>query len=576
MSKEHFRMNCPLMMAYGDGKGDFVDWLKKLGVSDIFLRTYPLSRLVEWGWLRPQYRVVFPEVYFADGSPKVDEFLREEASKNPALSTLWDSQWFCDGEEDPLWFIHPFFKAESMTGQLLNRNSIKTGLPKVPRPIEMANGQVVSPYADYYFPWQAFALLDVIRAADRFQHFVMDTPDVQFQVESLTRLTKMPSWDPHEYLDLENHWGGHAEVMTWLAHYAVLKDAVDQREGRHGHSPEMLRRGAKALAAHLGFDANRLQGLVKDRLLVLAQCWKRGAEQRKPLSIDAYPYLQNEIYLAVHWLCMLTGNTLDHYFGLWRYPTLGQRAWAELHSVLPFEYYGIRDKFLKLAPFYLKQFNERLDGRYRLDGDRLVVAVDALRAKSRHFNVFMGAFKKLHDELGGDRKPTDAIDFRERQPLDYYLLLAIKAEICFREVLQGIGELNKISADHHGLHRYLKELGRGVGLDNEALAFFDKEVKHYVNLKTKPLDALPKIRTLQASDKPEQNTLIQAMVCCELARNYFAHHDYLDSELLNNADSQFLLGGILVSVLVLLGMQQGKLLQEPVKAPPPGLCDPAS
>lgn len=42
----------------------------------------------------------------------------------------------------------------------------------------------------------------------------------------------------------------------------------------------------------------------------------------------------------------------------------------------------------------------------------------------------------------------------------------------------------------------------------------------------------------------------------ELARNYFAHHDYLDSDLLNNADSQFLLGGILVSVLVLLGMQQ--------------------
>ncbi|MDD2919924.1 type IIL restriction-modification enzyme MmeI [Rhodoferax sp.] len=70
--------------------------------------------------------------------------------------------------------------------------------------------------------------------------------------------------------------------------------------------------------------------------------------------------------------------------------------------------------------------------------------------------------------------------------------------------------------------------------------------------------------------------VLEAMVCCELARNYFAHHDYLDSELLNNADSQFLLGGILVSVLVLLGMQQGKLLQDPVKAPPPGLCDPAS
>jgi hypothetical protein len=554
MPKEHFKMNCPLMMAYGDGKGDFVDWLKKLGVSDIFLRTYPLSKLVEWGWLRPQYRVVFPEIYFSDGSRKADELLREEASKNLALSELWESQWFCDSEKDPMWFIHPFFNAESTAGQLLNQNSIKTGLPEVPRPVEMANGQFVSPYADYYFPWQAFALLDVIRAADRFQHFVMDTPDVQLQVESLTRLTKIPSWNPHEYLDLENHWGGHAEVMTWLAHYAVLKDAVDQREGRHGHSPEMLRRGANALAAHLGFDADRLEGLVKDRLLVLAQRWKWGVEPRNPLSVDAYPYIQNEIYLAVHWLCMLTGNTLDHYLDLWRYPTRGQQTWAELHSILPFEYYEIRDKFLELAPFYLKQFTERISERYRLDGDRLAAVVDALRAKSRHFNVFMGAFKKLHDELGGDRKPTDVIDFRERQPLDYYLLIAIKAEVCFREELRETGILDGLK--NQKLSGYLERLGTRAGLDATTIKLFKDSVHTYTKLHSEPTDGIRRIMNLGSTKPSGQIALVQGMICCELARNYFAHHDYMDAELLNGLDSQFLLGGILVCLLVLLDNPQ--------------------
>lgn len=554
MPKEHFKMNCPLMMAYGDGRGDFVDWLKKLGVSDIFLRTYPLSKLVEWGWLRPQYRVVFPEIYFSDGSRKADELLREEASKNLALSELWESQWFCDSEKDPMWFIHPFFNAESTAGQLLNQNSIKTGLPEVPRPVEMANGQFVSPYADYYFPWQAFALLDVIRAADRFQHFVMDTPDVQLQVESLTRLTKIPSWNPHEYLDLENHWGGHAEVMTWLAHYAVLKDAVDQREGRHGHSPEMLRRGANALAAHLGFDADRLEGLVKDRLLVLAQRWKWGVEPRNPLSVDAYPYIQNEIYLAVHWLCMLTGNTLDHYLDLWRYPTRGQQTWAELHSILPFEYYEIRDKFLELAPFYLKQFTERISERYRLDGDRLAAVVDALRAKSRHFNVFMGAFKKLHDELGGDRKPTDVIDFRERQPLDYYLLIAIKAEVCFREELRETGILDGLK--NQKLSGYLERLGTRAGLDATTIKLFKDSVHTYTKLHSEPTDGIRRIMNLGSTKPSGQIALVQGMICCELARNYFAHHDYMDAELLNGLDSQFLLGGILVCLLVLLDNPQ--------------------
>lgn len=554
MPKEHFKMNCPLMMAYGDGKGDFVDWLKKLGVSDIFLRTYPLSKLVEWGWLRPQYRVVFPEVYFSDGSRKADELLREDASKNPALSELCESQWFCYSEKDPMWFIHPFFNAESTAGQLLNQNSIKTGLPEVPRPIEMANGQFVSPYADYYFPWQAFALLDVIRAADRFQHFVMDTPDVQLQVESLTRLTKIPSWNPHEYLELENRWGGHAEVMTWLAHYAVLKDAVDQREGRHGHSPEMLRRGASALAAHLGFDADRLEGLVKDRLLVLAQRWKWGVEHRNPVSVDAYPYIQNEIYLAVHWLCMLTGNTLDHYLDLWRYPTRGQQSWAELHSILPFEYYEIRDKFLELAPFYLKQFNERISERYRLDGDRLAAVVDALRAKSRHFNVFMGAFKKLHDELGGDRKPTDVIDFRERQPLDYYLLIAIKAEVCFREELRETGILDGLK--NQKLSDYLERLGTRSGLDATTIKIFRDSVHTYTKLHSEPTDGIRGIMNLGSTKPTGQIALVQGMICCELARNYFAHHDYMDAELLNGLDSQFLLGGILVCVLVLLDNPQ--------------------
>ena len=81
-------MDCPLMMVFGDGRGDFVDWLTKLGISDLFLRTYPVAKLVEWGWLRPQNRIIFPALYFPDGSWEAQEHRRVAAKQSSTLSEL--------------------------------------------------------------------------------------------------------------------------------------------------------------------------------------------------------------------------------------------------------------------------------------------------------------------------------------------------------------------------------------------------------------------------------------------------------------------------------------------------------
>ncbi len=344
--------------------------------------------------------------------------------------------------------------------------------------------------------------------------------------------------------------------MTWLAHYAQLGGAIERHEVHYGPVPGMFRLGAKSLAAHLGFDAQRLEGLIKDRLLVTAQSWMSDVERRNQWISSAYPFLQKEIYLAVEWLCLLTNKTLDYYFHLWRYTRMGHHSWAKLHAVLPFEYYGMRDTFLQFAPFYLKAFNQQLAELYRLNDDGLSEVVDVIRLNSRHFNSFMGAFKKLHDGLQRHCE-ADVIDFRDRRPLDYYLLLAIRAETCLREELQRVGTLDKIKVRDQNLGGYLLEFGSKVGLDKNAIKFLGKGMKNaYVQLRAQPSDVIANVRALQVSDAPAQNALVQAMVCCELARNYFAHHDYLDTELLNNPDSAFLLGGILVCVLVFLGNQQ--------------------
>ncbi len=48
---------------------------------------------------------------------------------------------------------------------------------------------------------------------------------------------------------------------------------------------------------------------------------------------------------------------------------------------------------------------------------------------------------------------------------------------------------------------------------------------------------------------------LQAFLCCLLARNYFAHHIYLDSELRRSEESGFMMSGILVTVLILLTIE---------------------
>ena len=549
-------MSRTLMMVYGDGTGDFVNWLKQLGVRDDFLRAYPIAKLVEWGWLRPQYRIIFSTFYFAEGGLDTEELRHESASHDPAISELWESQWRCEGEEEPMWFIHPFFKPQSKAGELLKQNSSQTGLPEVPPPFKQPSGSAVSPYADYFYSWQAYALIDVIRVSDIFWHHILATPDAQARAESLVNLTKTTSWNPQTILDSENQWGGLAEPMTWLAHYAALRDAVEWRELRYGNSPDMLRRGAQALAAHLGADPLRLENAVKDRLLVLAQNWIWGVQQQNRWVSSAYPFLQEEVYWAVHWLCILTGNTLDYYFVLWRSTTRQHETWADLQDVIPYEYYGIRNKFLQLAPIYLQPFNDRLPDRYRLGNERLVAVVDTLRATNGHFNSFMGAFVKLHRELTPAPHRNGGIVFRERQPLDYYLLLALRAETSFREELRRTDKLKGIATLDQGIREYLKKLGARAGLEPAELNFFKTDVNRYVRLRDEPTDAIQKIIRLELPAASDQLALVQAMVCCEMGRNYFAHHDFLNDELLTNIDSQFLLGGILVCVLVLLDLPQ--------------------
>lgn len=108
----------PLLIARDRGEGPFHRWLEILGLRD-FVRRYPLSKLIAWGWIVPQATIRFPDEFFLgwkDFPYGTDE---KHAAEYRVFHLLWDSEWWIDSEDEPDWFLHPLFRADDEAGRLL-------------------------------------------------------------------------------------------------------------------------------------------------------------------------------------------------------------------------------------------------------------------------------------------------------------------------------------------------------------------------------------------------------------------------------------------------------------------------
>ena len=165
---------------------------------------------------------------------------------------LWSSVWFGDDENEFLWFLHPFFRPGNPIGSLLCEYRVTDeALPKI-SPIQHPNGHVIEPVVDYYFHWQAYALIDVIRAADCFKTPILNVPDATERARRLVGLTKGTQRDLSSILSSPSRWGGLAEPMTWISHYRQFRVASGDFEIRYVEQRGRLKRGAVVSQAPIG------------------------------------------------------------------------------------------------------------------------------------------------------------------------------------------------------------------------------------------------------------------------------------------------------------------------------------
>ena len=533
-------------------EGTFVHWLEGLGLKE-FLKRYPITKLVEWGWLVPQYRYSFPPAVFESESESSVVYFPPLPRDEP-LEQLWDSDWYIKSVEEPLWYLHPFFRPKDIAGNMLRNDGTPWDAIPIPPTITKVDGETICPYADYFFHWQGYALIDVIRASDCIEP-ILNTPDVKSRAQGIVRIAEtLDDWDPCGFLTTPRRWGGYALSMTWISHYRAFRDALDSWNLVHTRDPEIHRRGCQELATHLGITAEALSTFIKDDLLRLAAQW-RGTKGRKKLWVDpAWVCLQQDIYFAVEWLCYLSDNKLDDYLEKWSRPSHRQYdGTLELNEALPFEFFSDRYYFLDMAPHYLKPFNALLSDKEKLADNHLKVLVDKLRSAIYPFGGFLSSFRQLHDEMTFTSADFGRLDFRDRRPLDFYSLLAIRAEGCLMFALRESGELAAINPKKRQLHRYIWQLAKKRGLSALAVqAFRSDEAKDLVQLHSEPTTPIHDVMNWAPAITLREQRLTQAFLCCVLARNYFAHHHYHDKELLQNEESAFMLGGIILTILFLL------------------------
>lgn len=509
-------------------KGSFVSWLEELGLKDLISR-YSLSKLLEWDWLVPQYRVVFPAEYFEEvASENIFDMIDNPSRQNDHLYRLlgYGESWSIENTEDTLWFLHPFCRPNSIYTNLLNQQD-NSAIPNV----------------HYFYHWQAYALIDVVRTASMGVFPILNTPDIK---QDIARIANCKI-NPGDVLNQPHRWGEFAKPMSWLSHYRAFRDALPDITDKALH-----KRGAEALAEYLQIDAVILEKAIKEQLLEkLAGDWLWANDHCCEWTLCAWPYLQKDIFFAMEWLCTLNGKNFSDYFKKWQF-SHKREVWPPLHKVLPFEYFEDRQYFLSTLPHYKKFYKDILP-----PDEKLEELVSCLQKTNYPFDSLLNAFRQFHEHLTCKPKQKGSLDFRVLRPLDYYSLLAIRAETCLRYALEKNGSLSEIPNNDQKLEGYILKLAPKV-ISEPSIKCLENEVPKYTKLydAANKLNPIKSIMDITFKNRSKKDThLIQAFLCCVLARNYFAHHTYLDKEFMQNQkeESAFMLIGILVTVLKLLG-----------------------
>lgn len=205
-----------------------------------------------------------------------------------------------------------------------------------------------------------------------------------------------------------------------------------------------------------------------------------------------------------------------------------------------------------MLPTYLADFDQHVSDQQRVTSQDIEKLVEKLWQSHDSFRGFCRAFSQLHGHLivQGDGE----IDFRSFAVMDYFLVMALRAEVLLADILMCYSNNEKSMT----LKDIIGEFGANLPPNTPWAKGINHTISHWkelTNLRDKPDDPFKRIQEKMigvGGKDPDVEFAIQ-LLTFGMTRNYFAHHTYFDNQFLerNGKIGRAGLVSILVAVIYL-------------------------
>lgn len=261
-----------------------------------------------------------------------------------------------------------------------------------------------------------------------------------------------------------------------------------------------------------------------ETLLILFERWNFEIEKEgRGLYIKAQEYLRLDIYNLVEWILVTSSTTKTDLFKKWEYKEWKQQ-WAQLKDVIAFEDFELEREFCLFFPKYSQKRG------IHIDKDEVTPLFNQF-LKFEAFRPWARAFADMHKAL---RKDSPTITFHQPRFIEHFLVLTLRTEVLVREFFKGAA--HGIEEDH------LVDLFKALSLVEDCHADCKaicnvvrrKDNQKKTKLYDKPANLFSGLEScvFEGVDEIGKEKSLEILKFFT-ARNYFAHHCYLDDEVNN-------------------------------------------
>ncbi len=396
------------------------------------------------------------------------------------------------------------------------------------------SGRRIEPWIDFFAYWQAFHVAELCEAACMTLYATAPPANAEEAVSGAVERARA------RMNSVRQRWHEHRTVFEWLSHYRTMMSNWNLT----GTGWETAELAAKSLASDLDLSTDAIRHGIRDTLLVIWARWTSTYDSQHQNVRAALRALRDDIDYAVTFLEMLTGEETDPQDSFWHIKDRQARRWAQLVDALPREQWIARCSFPESAASYLVEESKLFESTFPFDVAAIEKVVSTKWQKSRALRRFCFASSRLHDQL--DSSPHDGpfnwrAAIQEKERIEQLLLLP----------LHGERILSQIHRSQPGSKRFpeVRELVRGrldralvltkcSGADRRNAIARAKELMKKAQLHAQDwgTSKLFVDNSDVELDSAVTRRLVAAHVNFVIARNYAAHHDALDDDLVFATD----------------------------------------